>query len=207
MCFEGINTEDAKQLPGVLAVVTGEDACRGKSCLDAYPLLRQANGDGYRKGSLSVAQEVAFVVAEDPCIAADNNDLVEVDYEELPVLVDPHKALDPDAPILRDDRGGQSNHVFHWEVGDRAATDKVFEDAEVKAKVHAVFQRCHPAPAHPRGVRLRRRPQLAATGRLAPLPLRRGPHAHHALFAIVSGIPENNIRVISPDIGVGGSAQ
>src|SRR6202043_1069985 len=78
--------------------------------------------------------------------AAGAAELVEVEYEELPVLVDPHKALDADAPILRDDREQKTNHIFHWEVGDRQATDKAFEKAEVKAQLHAVFQRCHPAP-------------------------------------------------------------
>jgi carbon-monoxide dehydrogenase large subunit len=92
------------------------------------------------------SQEVAFVVAEDQYTAADAAELVEVEYEELPVLVDPHKALDPDAPILRNDREQKTNHIFHWEVGDRQATDKAFENAEVKAQLHAVFQRCHPAP-------------------------------------------------------------
>ena len=80
------------------------------------------------------SQEVAFVVAEDHYTAADAAELVEVEYEELPVLVDPHKALDADAPILREDREEKSNHIFHWEVGDAAATDKVLQDAEVKAK-------------------------------------------------------------------------
>ena len=58
------------------------------------------------------SQEVAFVVAEDPYIAADAAELVEVDYEELPVLVDPHKALDPDAPILREDREAEEQSYF-----------------------------------------------------------------------------------------------
>jgi carbon-monoxide dehydrogenase large subunit len=146
------------------------------------------------------SQEVAFVVAEDPYTAADAAELVEVDYEELPVLIDPHKSLDPDAPILRDDREQKTNHIFHWEVGDRIATDKVFSNAAVKSSVHAVFQRCHPSPLETCGC-------VAdfnrATGRLTIYLTSQAPHAHRTLFAIVGGIPENNIRVISPDIGGG----
>jgi len=116
------------------------------------------------------------------------------------VLVDPHKSLDPDAPILREDREQKSNHIFHWEVGDRATTDRVLADSEVKASVHTVFQRCHPAPLETCGC-------VAdfnrATGRLTIYLTSQAPHAHRTLFAIVGGIPENNIRVISPDIGGG----
>src|ERR1700745_4287699 len=141
----GIRSEEAKKLPGVLAVITGQDL--EKAGLSWMPTLFHDKQMVLATGKvLFQSQEVAFVVAEDRYIAADAAELVEVEYEELPVLVDPHKALDANAPILRDDREQKSNHIFHWEVGDRAATDKVFEQADVKAKVHAVFQRCHPAP-------------------------------------------------------------
>ncbi len=176
--LKGINTENAKQLPGVLAVITGEDLA--KANLAWMPTLFFDKQMVLATGKvLFQSQEVAFVVAEDPYIAADAAELVEVDYEELPVLVDPHKALDPDAPILREDREDKSNHIFHWEVGDRAATDKVFEDAEVKAKVHAVFQRCHPAPLETCGCVA---DHNAATGRLTIYLTSQAPaRASHAL--------------------------
>jgi carbon-monoxide dehydrogenase large subunit len=197
--LNAVNTEKAKQLPGVVAVITGEDLA--KANLAWMPTLFFDKQMVLSTGKvLFQSQEVAFVVAEDPYIAADAAELVEVDYEELPVLIDPHKALDPDAPILRDDREQKSNHIFHWEVGDQSATDKVFANGVVKASVHAVFQRCHPAPLETCGC-------VAdfnrATGRLTIYLTSQAPHAHRTLFAIVGGIPENNIRVISPDIGGG----
>src|SRR6201982_2795162 len=77
-------------------------------------------------------QEVAFVVAEDRYVAADAVDLVEVDYEELPALVDPTKSMAADAPVLRDDLKDKAsgahgprkhpNHIFTWEVGDAEGT-------------------------------------------------------------------------------------
>jgi aerobic carbon-monoxide dehydrogenase large subunit len=197
--LKSINTEKAMQLSGVLAVITGEDLA--KANLAWMPTLFFDKQMVLATGKvLFQSQEVAFVVAEDPYIAADAAELVEVDYEELPVLVDPHKALDPTAPILREDREEKSNHIFHWEVGDRAATDQVFANAPVKAEIHAIFQRCHPAPLETCGC-------VAdfnkATGRLTIYLTSQAPHAHRTLFALVGGIPENNIRIVSPDIGGG----
>ena len=117
-----IRTEEAKKLPGVLAVITGEDLA--KANLAWMPTLFHDKQMVLATGKvLFQSQEVAFVVAEDRYTAADAAELVEVDYEELPVLVDPHKSQDADAPILRDDREVKSNLIFHWEVGDRAATE------------------------------------------------------------------------------------
>jgi aerobic carbon-monoxide dehydrogenase large subunit len=197
--LKGVNTEKAKQLPGVLAVITGEDL--GKANLAWMPTLFFDKQMVLATGKvLFQSQEVAFVVAEDRYTAADAAELVEVEYEELPVLVDPHKALDPSAPILREDREEKSNHIFHWEVGDKHATDLAFQDAAVKANVHAVFQRCHPAPLETCGCVA---DFNAATGKLTIYLTSQAPHAHRTLFSIVGGIPEQNIRVISPDIGGG----
>src|ERR1700733_2135967 len=141
----GIRSEEAKKLPGVLAVITGQDI--EKAGLSWMPTLFFDKQMVLATGKvLFQAQEVAFVVAEDRYIAADAAELVEVEYEELPVLVDPHKSMDADAPLLREDREQKDNHIFHWEVGDRQATEQVFQKAAVKASVHAFFPRCHPAP-------------------------------------------------------------
>jgi carbon-monoxide dehydrogenase large subunit len=197
--LKSVNTEKAKQLPGVLAVITGEDLA--KSNLAWMPTLFFDKQMVLATGKvLFQSQEVAFVVAEDQYTAADAAELVEVEYEELPVLVDPHKALDPRSPIVREDRDEKSNHIFHWEVGDKMATDKAFAGAEVKAEVHAVFQRCHPAPLETCGCVA---DFNGATGRITIYLTSQAPHAHRTLFALVSGIPENNIHVISPDIGGG----
>src|SRR5579859_3280982 len=131
--LKSINTEAAKKLPGVLAIITGEDLA--KANLAWMPTLFFDKQMVLATGKvLFQAQEVAFVVAEDRYTAADAAELVEVEYEELPVLVDPHKAMDADAPILRDDREEKSNHIFHWETGDRAATEQSVKNAPVTAK-------------------------------------------------------------------------
>src|SRR5215469_9298450 len=133
----GIRSEEARKLPGVLAVVTGQDL--EKAGLSWMPTLFHDKQMVLATGKvLFQAQEVAFVVAEDRYTAADAAELVEVDYEELPVLVDPHHSTDPDAPIIREDRDEKSNHIFHWEVGDKQATDKALKEAPVKVKLSTV---------------------------------------------------------------------
>ena len=197
--LKSIDSEKARQLPGVLAVITGEDLA--KANLAWMPTLFFDKQMVLATGKvLFQSQEVAFVVAEDQYTAADAAELVEVEYEELPVLVDPHKATAADAPILRDDRDEKSNHIFHWEVGDKGATETAFQSAPVKASVHAISQRCHPAPLETCGC-------VAdfnkATEKLTVYLTSQAPHAHRTLFALVGGIPEQNIRVVSPDIGGG----
>lgn len=197
--LKSVNTENAKKLPGVLAIITGADL--EKAGLSWMPTLSGDKQMVLATGKvLFQAQEVAFVVAEDRYTAADAAELVEVEYEELPPLVDPKKSLDPKSPILREDRAEKTNHIFHWEVGNKQSTEKTFANAEVKAKVDAIFQRCHPAPLETCGC-------VAdfnkATGKLTIWMTSQAPHAHRTLFALVGGIPENNIRVISPDIGGG----
>jgi carbon-monoxide dehydrogenase large subunit len=197
--IKSIRTDEARKLPGVLAVITGQDL--EKAGLAWMPTLFHDKQMVLATGKvLFQSQEVAFVVAEDRYTAADAAELIDVEYEDLPVLVDPHRALDRDAPILREDRDEKTNHIFHWEVGDRQATEKVFQSAPVKAKLDAVFPRCHPAPLETCGCVADYNP---ATGRLTVWETSQAPHAHRTLFAIVAGLPENNIRIISPDIGGG----
>jgi carbon-monoxide dehydrogenase large subunit len=194
-----IRTEEAKKLPGVLAVITGEDLA--KAGLAWMPTLFHDKQMVLATGKvLFQSQEVAFVVAEDQYTAADAAELVEVDYDELPVLVDPHKSTDADAPILREDREEKSNHIFHWEVGDRDATEQKMKSAPITAKVKAFFPRCHPAPLETCGCVM---DFNSSTGKLTAWMTSQAPHAHRTVFALVAGIPEQNIRVIAPDIGGG----
>jgi carbon-monoxide dehydrogenase large subunit len=197
--IKGIRTEEARKVPGVLAIITGQDL--EKAGLAWMPTLFHDKQMVLATGKvLFQSQEVAFVVAEDRYAAADAAELVEVEYEDLPVLVDPHRALDADAPILREDREEKTNHIFHWEVGDRKGTEGVIQSAPVKARVDAFFQRCHPAPLETCGCVA---DYNSATGKLTLWETSQAPHAHRTLFALVAGFPENNIRIIAPDIGGG----
>ncbi|NUP00306.1 MAG: carbon-monoxide dehydrogenase large subunit, partial [Nonomuraea sp.] len=146
-------------------------------------------------------QEVAFVVAEDAYSARDALELIDVEYEPLDAVVDARKALDEGAPVIRDDLEGRTgNHIFDWEAGDRARTDAIFEAAEVTVAQDMLYPRVHPAPLETCGA-------LAdfdkVTGKLTVWCPTQAPHAHRTLYAMVAGLPEHKIRVISPDIGGG----
>src|SRR5207237_4526449 len=72
-------------------------------------------------------QEVAFVVAEDRYAARDALELIDVEYDPLPVVIDARRSLDLDAPLIRDDKEGKAdNHIFDWAAGDKAKTEEVF---------------------------------------------------------------------------------
>src|SRR5262245_50839679 len=123
-----INAERALQIPGVLAVITGETLA--KFNLHWMPTLMSDTQMVLPTDRVMYqAQEVAAVIATDRYIAADAVEAVDVDYEPLDPVIDAKKALDPGAPVLRTDKAGKKdNHIFHWEVGDRAGTEKAFRD-------------------------------------------------------------------------------
>jgi carbon-monoxide dehydrogenase large subunit len=146
-------------------------------------------------------QEVAGVIAESVYIAKDAVDLIDVDYEPLPAVTSPQQALEPGAPLIRDDKEGQdTNRIFQWEAGDREATDRAFADADRVVSLDTFYPRCHPSPLECCGCVADVNP---ATGKATIHMTSQAPHAHRTLFAIVAGLPEHQIRIISPDIGGG----
>ena len=195
-----IDTTAAEAHPKVKAVVTGEAlAAQGLAWMPTLSNDVQAvlATDKVR----FQGQEVAFVVAEDRYAARDALELIDVEYEPLPPVIDARTALAPDAPVIRDDlKGKTDNHVFDWETGDKAATEAVFAQADVVVTEDIVYPRVHPAPMETCGA-------VAdferVSGKLTLWSTTQAPHAHRTLYAIVAGIPEHKIRVISPDIGGG----
>ena len=201
--IKSINTEKALAHPGVAAVITGET-------LKEYNLHMMPTLMSDTQMVLPIekvcyqAQEVAAVIATDRYSAADGVELVEVEYEPLPVVVDPHKATDPDAPIIRDDKEGQdSNHIFHWEAGDKSGTDEIFKNADVTVKENIYLPRIHVASIETCGCLSE---FDSVTGRLTVWMTTQAPHAIRTVLALVAGhvgLQEDKIRVISPDIGGG----
>src|SRR6478752_10883515 len=196
----GIDTTAAQAHPKVKAVVTGADlADKGLAWMPTLSNDVQAvlATDKVRFHG----QEVAFVVAEDRYSARDALELIDVDYEPLPPVIDALKALDPDAPVIRDDIEGKTdNHIFDWEAGDQAATDAAFASAEVVVEQDILYPRVHPAPLETCGAIA---DMDKVTGKLTIYCNTQAPHAHRTLYAIVAGLPEHKIRIISPDIGGG----
>jgi carbon-monoxide dehydrogenase large subunit len=185
--------------PGVKAVLTGEDlVAAGLGWIPTF--------HGYDKQmvlavgkALFQYQEVAGVVATSREAAFDAVELVEVEYEPLDPVVDPFDAMS-DATLVREDRENKTNHIYHWEVGKREETDAALAAADVHIKERVYFQRCHPAPLETCGSISDMNP---ATGRLTLYLTSQAPHAHRTVVSLVTGIPEDKIHVISPDIGGG----
>ena len=194
----GIDTLAAEAHPRVRAVITG--ASLHERNLAWMPTL-----SGDRQAVLATdkvrfqGQEVAFVVAEDRYSARDALELIDIEYEPLPAVVDARRALDPGAPVIRDDLPGRpGNHIFDWEAGDAGRTEEVFRVAEVTITQDMLYPRVHPAPLETCGA-------VAdfdqVSGKLTLWATTQAPHAHRTLYAMVTGLPEHKIRVISPDIG------
>jgi carbon-monoxide dehydrogenase large subunit len=198
--INNVDTSAALELEGVHAVITGAD-------LDAQGLAWMPTLAGDTQAVLATdkvrfqGQEIAFVVADDRYVAQDALELIDVDYEPLDAIVDSRRSLDEDAPIIRDDKEGkEDNRIFSWDAGDREATQRAFDRAEVTVSQDMFYPRCHPAPMETCGAVA---DYDVSTGKMTVHMTSQAPHAHRTLFAIVSGLPEHQIRIISPDIGGG----
>lgn len=203
-----IDASAALALPGVVAVLTAKDleplSLHWMPTLAGDKQMVLADGKVLFQG-----QEVAFVVAKDRYVAADAVELVEVEYEDLPVIVDPFEALNSDV-VLREDLAGQTegahgarkhhNHIFTWEAGDAEATEQVLDEAEVVAEEMVYYHRTHPCPLEPCGTVAS---MDKVNGKLTIWGTFQAPHVVRTVASLLSGIEEHNIRVVSPDIGGG----
>ncbi|GAA4334470.1 aerobic carbon-monoxide dehydrogenase large subunit [Pigmentiphaga soli] len=204
-----IDKTAALQVPGVIAVLTAEDLKPLK--LHWMPTLA---GDvaavlADEKVHFQM-QEVAVVVAEDRYAAADGVEAVEVEYDELPAVVDPFAALEPGAPVLREDLAGKTegphgaryhpNHIFTWEAGDKDAADAAFAGAPVTVEQRMFYPRVHPCPLETCGSVASFDP---VRGELTVWLTSQAPHVVRTVVSMLSGIPESKVRIVSPDIGGG----
>jgi aerobic carbon-monoxide dehydrogenase large subunit len=198
--IKSIDVSAATSLPKVKAVITGKDLEPLK--LAWMPTLSQDVQAVLATDKVRFqGQEVAYVVAEDRYAARDALELIDVDYEILPAVVDPRKALEPGAPVIRDDvEGRKDNRIFDWESGNEAETDAVFAKADVVVAQDMHYPRSHPAPMETCGCVAQVDP---IDGQLTLWATTQAPHAHRTVYALVAGLPEHKIRVIAPDIGGG----
>src|ERR1022692_851854 len=195
-----IDTAAAEAHPSVEAVITGEMLARRN--LAWMPTLSADVQAVLATDKVRFqGQEGAFVVARGRYSARDAIELITVEYEPLPPVIDARAALDPDAAVIRDDLPGKAdNRIFDWAAGDQAATDAVFAAADVVVACDMLYPRVHPAPLETCGV-VANMDQVS--GRLTVWATTQAPHAHRTLYALITGLPEHKIRVVSPDIGGG----
>jgi carbon-monoxide dehydrogenase large subunit len=201
--IKNINKDKALQIDGVLAVITGDDLAQYN--LHWMPtLLSDTQMVLPTDTVMHQSQEVCAIIATDRYTAVDGAEAVEIDYEPMQAVVDPFKALDENAPLLRPDKEGQKdNQIYHWEQGDREKTDEVISKADIVVKERIYLPRIHVASIETCGC-------VASydkdTQKLTVYLTTQAPHAIRTVLALVAGhvgLSEEKIRVIAPDIGGG----
>lgn len=196
-----VDTSRAQKLPGVVTVVTGEEVgahCGPVPCGASIPNMKNAQRQLLAVDKVRfVGEPVAAVVATDKYIARDAADLIEIDYEPLPAVVNPEKAMDPSSPLLYDEFSDNIAYTFGFESGN---TDEAFSNADVVVKERLINQRLAPLAMEPRGV--------VATYQMPDNELvvwssTQVPHILRTLLAVMLRVPENRTRVIAPEVGGG----
>jgi aerobic carbon-monoxide dehydrogenase large subunit len=194
-----IDDSEALATPGVLAVIKGTDLKAAGNLHWMPTLMSDTQMVLPIEKVVYFAQEVCAVVATDRYAAADGVEKVKVEYEPLEVVVDPHRALE-DEVIVRDDKEVKTNHVWHWEAGDAAATEQAFANAAHVVEQTMHLPRIHVSSIETCGMVANHDPVM---GKTQIYMTSQAPHAHRTVFALVSGLPEQKIQIISPDIGGG----
>jgi aerobic carbon-monoxide dehydrogenase large subunit len=204
-----IDTARAKQAPGVVAVYTGEDIANAKIAgLPCGWLITDVAGQPMKEpphpvlaqGKVRyVGDHVAVVIAQTQLQARDAAELVEVDYEVLPAVVDVAQARKPGAPVIHDI--APDNTCYVWGIGDKGAVDKAFASAHKVSKLEFVNNRLIPNAIEPRAaLATYNRADESYTLYVA----NQNPHVERLLMtAFVLSLPEHKVRVIAPDVGGG----
>src|SRR5712692_6981676 len=202
-----IDTEAARNHPGVVAVYTAEDlkGAVGNIAI-AVPLGHVTEGMGVR-GALAdgkvryYGDPVAAVIADDRYTARDARDLIEVDYEPLPAVIDVEKAMQPDSPRLYEEFDTNVAFGIHPPTDE---IDKVFEqtkaDGGIIVKTRLVNQRLAPVPMETRGVLAE---YNKANKSLTVWSSSQIPHLLRNILAALVGLPQHQVRVIVPEVGGG----
>jgi carbon-monoxide dehydrogenase large subunit len=198
-----IDASRAKAAVGVVDVFTGADS---ESALNPIPccwLLPNSNLKTSPYPTMAkdivrfVGDALAVVVADTPYQAYDALDLIDVDYEPLPAVVDPEAAAKPGATVLHSE--APDNVAFHWTVagGD---IDAAFKNAEVVVKDRIIQQRLIPTAMEPRSALAH---YVPPTGELTLWNTTQNPHIVRFVMSLVTGVPEDRLRVIAPEVGGG----
>jgi carbon-monoxide dehydrogenase large subunit len=206
--IRGIDTAKAKKSPGVIAIFTAADV-RADGLGGIGSMISRTRRDG--KPNLKaehpliaggrarfVGDPVAAVIAETLAQAKDAAELIEVDYDPLPSVTRTADALSPKAPLVWDEQ--PDNQCFVAEFGNKANTDAAFAQAAHVAKLDLTINRVAQVTMEPRAVVASFDPadeRYTVTGGF------QSPHGARSAFANVLRIPENSLRVISPDVGGG----
>ncbi len=200
----GMDTSAASAMDGVLAVFTGQDfkdgGCGSLPCGWLVPDTKVPDRPIVVTDRVChVGDSVAVVVAEDPYVAADAVEAIEVDYEPLPTVVDARGATDEGAPLVHAEI--EDNVSYHWALGDQEACETAFAEADEVVEIELVNQRLIPTAMEPRAAAAQ---WDAASEEMTVWTTSQNPHPIRLLLsAFTLLIPESKLRVISPDVGGG----
>jgi carbon-monoxide dehydrogenase large subunit len=197
-----VDTSAAKAAPGVALVMTGAEARAWGEMLPTasnLPDMKAATRYPLATDTVRfVGEGIAAVVAGDRYQAKDAAELVDVDYEELPVVIDAQKAMAPGSPVLHPDFG--TNVCVSMPMGDKDATDAAFREADVTIKQWMVNHRLVPNAMEPRGVVAHYHPGEET---LTVWSSTQVPHLLKSLLSGLVRVPEHKVRVIAPEVGGG----
>jgi carbon-monoxide dehydrogenase large subunit len=204
-----IDAGSARVMPGVLAVLTGEDLATDKvgnlicgwmvNSKDGSPMKMAPHPAIARDKVNYVGDAVVVVLAETLPQAMDAAEKVRVDYEVLPAVANPAKAQVPGAPQIHE--AVPRNTIYEWELGDAAAVESAFRNARHVTKLDLVNNRLVPNAIEPRAALAE---YDAGTGTLTLWNTTQNPHvARLVISAFVGLAPEHKLRVIAPDVGGG----
>ncbi|MFP4072822.1 MAG: xanthine dehydrogenase family protein molybdopterin-binding subunit [Actinomycetota bacterium] len=201
--IKGIDTSEAEALEGVIAIFTGQDLVDGGAgTLPCGWVFEGCETPPHHPVSIDkvrhVGDEVAVVVAETPQIAEDALDLIDVDYEPLPAVIDPRQPAG-DWPVVHDDM--DSNVSYHWPLGDEDATNEALANSDHVIELELVNQRLIPNAMEPRACVAE---WDSFDEHMTVWTTSQNPHTIRLLLgAFTLGIPEHKLRVVSPDVGGG----
>ncbi|TVT39851.1 molybdopterin-dependent oxidoreductase [Amycolatopsis rhizosphaerae] len=205
--INGIDTSEAKDRPGVIAVYTAADldpeGAIGMPC--AWPVtpdMKHPRRPVLAAHRVNFAGEgVAVVVARTAAQARDALEAIDVDYEELPVVLGLENALAEGAPLVHEELGTNRNALWVFdsgEAGTGGSVEQAISDAEVVVKRRFRQQRLIPAFMEPRSC------VVDPTGpQIVMWSATQVPHILKTMAALTLGIPEHKLRVIAPDVGGG----
>ncbi|MGY1781472.1 xanthine dehydrogenase family protein molybdopterin-binding subunit [Geodermatophilus sp. SYSU D01036] len=201
-----IDVSAAKEAPGVVAVFTGRDLADEQGSIPcAWPVTPDMKNPGHPSIAVDavnhVGEAVAVIVARSRTAAADAVELVDVDYETLPPVLDMEEAVRDGAELVHDELGTNTSYHFVFDAGEAGTgvdTEQAFADAEVVVSRRFVNQRLIPAFMEPRSVVVQPQGENFTLWSATQIP-----HVLRVMLAMVTGIPEHKLRVVAPDVGGG----
>ncbi|SFP96407.1 xanthine dehydrogenase, molybdenum binding subunit apoprotein [Geodermatophilus dictyosporus] len=202
----GVDVSAAKESPGVVTVLTGRDLAEEQGSIPcAWPVTPDMKNPGHPSIAVDrvnhVGEAVAVIVARSRTAAADAVELVDVDYDLLPPVLDMEEAVREGADLVHDDLGTNTSYHFVFDAGEAGTggdTEQAFADADVVVSRRFVNQRLIPAFMEPRSVVVQPQGDNFTMWSATQIP-----HVLRVMLAMVTGIPEHKLRVVAPDVGGG----